>query len=70
MTSNYFKALTRIKKFLFKYQAKRLSETCLMSVFENCPLKWMFCGKTENNSINKTHKRTLRLIFLNGGSNI
>ena len=24
---------------------------------------WVFCGKTENKSINKVHKRTLRLIY-------
>ena len=45
------KALTRIRKFLSQEQTKRLSEI------------WVFCGKIENKSINKIHKRTLRLIY-------
>ena len=34
-----------------------------MSTFKYCPLIWVFCGKTENKSINKTQNRTLRLIY-------
>ena len=34
-----------------------------MSTFKYCPLIWVFCAKTENKSINKIHKRTLRLIY-------
>ena len=34
-----------------------------MSTFKYCHLIWVFCGKTENKSINKIHKRTLRLIY-------
>ena len=34
-----------------------------MSTFKYCPLLWMFCGKTENKSIKKIHKRTFRLIY-------
>ena len=34
-----------------------------MSTFKYCPLVWVFCNRTENKSINKIHKRTLRLIY-------
>ena len=34
-----------------------------MSTFKYCPLIWVFCGKIESKSINKIHKRTLRLIY-------
>ena len=60
--SNLLRASTRIRKFLSKKETKRLSEAYIMSTFKYCPLIWMFRGKTENKSINKIHKRTLRLI--------
>ena len=34
-----------------------------MSTFKHCPLMWMFCGKTDNKSINKIHKCNLQLIY-------
>ena len=61
--SNLLRALTRIRKFLSKKETKPLSEAYIMSNFKYCPLIWMFCGKTENKSINTIHKRTLRLIY-------
>ena len=57
------RTLTRIRKSLSQEQTKRLSELYIMSTFKYCPLIWVFCGKTENKSINKTHKSTLRLIY-------
>ena len=39
-----------------------------MSTFKYCPLIWIFCIKTENKSINKINKRTLRLIYDKEGS--
>ena len=44
-------------------QTKRLSEAYIMLTFKYCPLIWVFCGKTENKSINKIQNRTLRLIY-------
>ena len=46
-----------MRKFLSQEQTKPLS------TFKYCPLIWLFCGKTENKSINKIHKPTLRLIY-------
>ena len=28
-----------------------------------CPIVWMFCSKTSNNLIDKTHKRALRVVY-------
>ena len=63
ITSSRLGVLTRIKRFLPQEQAKRLPETYRTLTFKYYPLPWMFCGETENNnSINKTQKRNLRLI--------
>ena len=44
-------------------QAKRLSETYIMSTFTYCPFIWMFYSKTVNNLIYKIHKRSLLVIY-------
>ena len=67
--SNRLRALSRIRKYISVEQAKRLSDAYIMSLFRYCPLIWMFCNKTSNNSINKIHKRTLRLIYQSEGEN-
>ena len=39
-------------------------ESFVFWVFPNdCPLIWMFCGKTSNREINRIHKRALRILF-------
>ena len=55
------RTLTRIRKE--QEQTKRLSEAYIISTFKYCHLIWVFSGKTENKSINKIHKRTIRLIY-------
>ena len=37
--------------------------TYIMSAFRHCSLIWMFFNKISNNQINKTYKRTLRLVY-------
>ena len=61
--SKTFRTLRKIRKFLSREQTKRLSEAYIMSTFKYCYLIWVFYGKTKNKSINKIHKRTLRLIY-------
>ena len=56
-------ALLRIRKYLCKEQAKILSISYILSVFKYCNLLWMFCPKSENERINKIHKRTLRYVY-------
>ena len=33
------------------------------SQFGYCPLVWMFCGRQENNRINHSHERALRIVY-------
>ena len=40
-----------------------------MSTFKYCPLIWVFCGKIQNKSLNRIHKRTLQLIYDEEGAN-
>ena len=37
----------------------------MLSHFKYCPLIWMFCSKTSNSLVNKTHKRALRVVHNN-----
>ena len=62
MASNRLRALIRIRKFLSQEQSKRLSESYITSAFKYI-FTWMFCGKTENDSLNKIYKRTPRLNY-------
>ena len=57
------RAFPRKRKFLSQEQTKGLSVPYIISTFKYCPLMWMFCGKTDNKSISKIHKRNLQLIY-------
>ena len=68
--SNCLQALARISKFISFEQAKRQayimskqSQAYIMSTFTYCLLIWVYCSKTANNLISKTHKRSLRVIY-------
>ena len=63
MTTKRLRDLTRTSKFLSQEQVKHLSETYNMSTFNYCPLIWLFCGKTQNNSIKKIRILSLWLIY-------
>ena len=63
LENNRLRALTRIRRFLWREQAKYLSEAYIMSAFKYFHLIWMFCNKNSNNQINKIHKSTLRLVY-------
>ena len=41
----------------------RTSEAYITLTFKYFPLIWVFCGKTENKSINKSDKHTPQLIY-------
>ena len=60
--SQKVKALSRIAEILQKAKANILYKTFLKSVFNYCPLIWMFCGKTSNHGISQLHKRALRVL--------
>ena len=61
--SSHLPTLARTRKFLYFEEAKCLSEAYIISTFRCCPLTWMFCSKAANNLINKTHKRSLRVVY-------
>ena len=56
-------ALNRIRDGLNTEKANRLGNSFILSIFNYCPLIWMFCSKTANNLINRSHKRALRVIL-------
>ena len=56
-------ALRRIRSHLPLNKAKIIFNSYILSNFSYCPLIWMFCNKKENNIINNTHKRALRILY-------
>ena len=57
------KALLRIRNYLTVSKARMLYDAYIMSAFAYCPLIWMFCGKSGNGLVNKTHHRALRAVY-------
>ena len=60
---NRISALRRIRNFISLNKAKIIYNAFIYSTFNYCPLIWMFCSKTLNSLINKTHKKALRLVY-------
>ena len=56
-------ALIRISKFVTQEKIKMLARAFIESLFNYCPLVWMFHCRTTNNKMNKLHERALRLIY-------
>ena len=56
-------ALNRIRGNISQEKATRLANSFILSIFNYCPLIWMFCNKTANTLINTSHKRALRVIL-------
>ena len=54
---------SRVARLLEYNKAKLQYNAFILSSLNNCPLIWMFCGKTANRVINKIHKRALRILF-------
>ena len=63
--NNKIKALMRIRTILSQEKRDILYFTFIMSIFNYCPLIWMFCSKTAHALINKTHYRALKARFSN-----
>ena len=55
--------MARIAKYLSVSKRKILMKTFFESLFNYCPLIWMFCGRTLNNKINILHERALRIAY-------
>lgn len=61
--SQKVKALFRIRPYLNVECAKRLCNAFIMSNFNYCPLIWMAGLKSNNELINKVHKRAMRAVY-------
>ena len=66
---NGIRCLCRVRKFLTFNQAILLFNSYILSVFNYCPIIWMFCNETTNYVIISTHKRALRAILHDYHSN-
>ena len=55
--------MARIAKYLSVSKRKILLKTFFESLFNYCPLIWMFCGRSLNNKINVLHERALRIAY-------
>ena len=57
--------LLRIRKYLDYTKSVTLYTAYMLSHFKYCPIIWMFCSKTSNSLVNKTHKRAVRVVHNN-----
>ena len=55
--------LSRLQGYISEKKTKLLLNTVMMSNFQHCPLIWLFCSKATDNSINRTAKRPMRIIY-------
>ena len=56
-------AFGRLRQYLGSDKSKLLLNAVVLSNFSYCPLIWLYCSKTTNNDINRTHKRALRILY-------
>ena len=61
--STKVKAFSRLSNHINLNQARILLNAVIMSNFNYCPLIWLFCSKAANSTINRVHKRALRLLY-------
>ena len=55
--------LARISKY-FDFKSKTIIyNSFILSNFNYCPLAWHFCGKTNNQKLDKLQKRSLRISY-------
>ena len=56
-------ALNRLTRILSTKKRKVIFNAYIQSLFAYGSLVWMFCNRSENNRINRLHKRVLRIIY-------
>lgn len=69
IANNKAKALARLRFKLNQNQKLTLYHSFIISNFGYCPLIWMFCGKTCNESINRVQRKALRAVYNDYTSN-
>jgi hypothetical protein len=57
------KGIMRISKYITSDRLRILISAFIESLFNYCPLVWMFQSKAVNNKINKLHERALRVVY-------
>ena len=55
--------MARIARYLSVHKRKVLMKTFFESLFNYCPLIWMFCDRSLNSKINALHERALRIAY-------
>ena len=58
-------ALTRIANYLPTEKKNLIINSIVKSQFSYCPLIWMFCPRSSNNSINHIHERGMKVVHNN-----
>ena len=56
-------ALARISKHLNLNSRRTIYNSFIMSNFNYCPLVWHFCGKSNNQKLEKIQERALRILY-------
>ena len=56
-------AFSRLNTYISRPQAILICNAVVLSNFNYCPLIWLFSTKAANNEINRTHKRSLRILL-------
>ena len=56
-------ALARIVKYIDIGSPKTIYNSFILSNFNYCPLVWHFCGKTNNDKLEKIPERALRILY-------
>ena len=63
--NNRIKALLRIRYMLSQSKRDIIFNVFIMSIYNYCPLIWMFCCKSAQSLIDKTHFRALKARYSN-----
>lgn len=63
LATNKTHGLLRIRPFIDRHKACSIYKAYILSVFNYCPLVWMFCSKASNKMIENTQKRALRAVL-------
>ena len=56
-------AFGRLRPYLGNDKSKLLLNPVILLNFSYCPLIWLFCSKTANNEIDRTHKHAVRILY-------
>ena len=61
--SQKIEALCRLPSYLRNSQKKVIFNSIIKTQCNYCPLVWMFCSRTLNDMINKSHEKEIRIVL-------